>query len=307
MISVIIPTFNRNQILCNTLNSVLYEKGKFNGEVEVIVVDQTPNHSNEVAAYLQEKSKDGSIILIKEAMPSLPNARNQGIRISKGEIILFLDDDIILSDGFFSALINAYDNPQIDSVVGGVTLVNESGENQLLQNQSKLKGWVRTLLLLFIGKNKAFVISDFGFVLSNTNSKRASLVDGGRGCNMSFRKRVFDKIGLFDVNYLGNALREETDMFYRLKRNNMHVFYSPSIHLNHIMANSGGCRNDTDEKYWSVYFYNQCYFYIKNFHFTYSRIRLLLFFDYLKCKKAGLNIKKIMFDSYQRAQKNCNK
>lgn len=303
-VSIVVPTYNREEILVDTIKSIFKEIERFGQENinELIIVDQSINHSKNVSSFITECKKRPYFIYINEQTASLPNARNIGLSYVTGDIVLFLDDDVILCKKFLSKLLDGYKDDDICSVVGAVTIINKDKNNVLLNNQSLLKRIVKKLLCIILGGGKPLVISKTGLVLSKTDSSKKTLVDMGIGCNMSFRRELFDAIGLFDVNYIGNALREETDLFVRIKRANRHVLYKPDMRLLHVMANTGGCRNDIDEKYWQQYFYNQCYFYIKNFGFSRTRIKYILIFDYVKCKKKGFDVAHILDDAYRRAQ-----
>jgi len=304
-LTIIIPTYKREHVLCNTINSVLQnieDSSLSENEVELLIIDQTSEHISEVADFLREISKRNNVHYILELMPNLPNARNVGIQQSSGDIILFLDDDVDLYNGFLDCLINCYDNSIISSVVGGVTLVNQSDGNILLQNNNWLKKIIRTFFFKTIGHGRAFSISSLGFILSETDSQHEGWVDAGRGCNMSFRRVVFDKVNLFDTSYRGNALREETDLFCRMKKAGLRVWYCPSMRVNHIMSNTGGCRYEQSVQYWYTYFFNQCYFYLKNFHFSLFRVRLILAFDLLKCHHNNIKISNLVDNAYHEAK-----
>ncbi len=304
-LTIIIPTYKREHVLCSTINSVLQniENSLLSeNDVELLIIDQTREHIPEVSDFLMEISKRDNVHYILEPMPNLPNARNIGIQQSSGDIILFLDDDVELHNGFIDFLINCYDNPVVSSVVGGVTLVNQSGENILLQNNNCLKKTARAFLVNTVGHRRAFCISSLGFILSETDSEREGWVDAGRGCNMSFRRAVFDKINLFDTSYRGNALREETDLFCRMKKAGLRVWYCPSMRVSHKMSDTGGCRYEQSMQYWRTYFFNQCYFYLKNFRFSLFRIRLMLAFDLLKCHHNGVGISNLIDNAYHEAK-----
>ena len=86
-VSVIVPTFNRAYILEKTINFLLEQTYP---DYEIIIIDQS--EYPETKKY-EKKSDIIKYIHIKER--SVTNARNVGIKKSKGDIILFLDDDII--------------------------------------------------------------------------------------------------------------------------------------------------------------------------------------------------------------------
>jgi glycosyltransferase involved in cell wall biosynthesis len=303
-ISIIIPTLGREKILCNTIDSVLKEVQRCalrTEQYELIIVDQTPKHVKSTEDFLRKYSEEGLIKYIFEQRTNLPNARNVGIRKSNGTIVLFLDDDVILHENFLKILLQTYQNGDYMSVVGLPYLKNLEGENILLDNQSSIKKLLRTIITrIFCGK-KASVITNFGVQLSNREHSKSAFADAGKGCCMSFRKVVFDKIGYFDTNYIGNALREETDLFFRMKKNNMIVYFNPNVALDHIMANTGGCRNEQNELYWKTFFDNQIYFFRKNYHFRKWWIICLLMFDILKLKRNGFSIMQFINRSYNRS------
>ena len=302
-ISVIIPTYGRENILCETIKSVYARLQAIASQTcyEIIVVDQTKQHSSYVNNFIRKCQNEGVIKYIVEDFANLPNARNVGVKNSSGDIVVFLDDDVILHENFFENILNRYSDKSIMSVVGLPILKNENGENILLESQSRMKSIARTILKALFCRKKSWVISKCGLQICSDAKSKAGLVDAGRGCCMSFRREVFDIVGLFDSNYVGNALREESDFFCRMKKNRLNVFFDPEVCLDHIMANVGGCRSDKGEQYWKIYFDNQFYFYKKNFGFCKLYIVLLLVFDVIHLRRKKLDVFKLVDESYKRA------
>ena len=299
-ISIIIPTFNRERVLINTIESVLTECKKTKYKHEIVVVDQTLNHERDTVIFLDEMSSQGYIKVIKEDKPSLPRARNIGIKNSKGEIILFIDDDVELEDNFIDEHINQYKNHSIGGVVGRVTICNESKNNIVLNNSSKLKKNIKKVFFKLYTKN-ASVITKRGIVLADFEGKTNKYADTVIGCNMSFRRVAIEEAGLFDENYIGNAIREETDLCIRIKKHNYKIKYNPNAHLYHIMFNYGGCRNEKNDAYWDTYFQNQCYFLIKNFKMNKFNLKINLILDIITCKfKQNISAVKIINNKYDK-------
>jgi glycosyltransferase involved in cell wall biosynthesis len=86
LVSVIIPTFNRNNVIHRAIDSILQQTYK---NVELIVVDDgsTDNTSDTLASYKDKLT----VIHQNNAGPSA--ARNRGVEASRGQIIAFLDSD----------------------------------------------------------------------------------------------------------------------------------------------------------------------------------------------------------------------
>lgn len=93
LISVIIPTYKRNNYICKAIDSVLNQ----NGDFEIIVVDDNEPESD----YRKNNEKKLAKYLALENFKYLKHpknlngaaARNTGIKYSKGKYITFLDDD----------------------------------------------------------------------------------------------------------------------------------------------------------------------------------------------------------------------
>lgn len=94
LVSVIIPTYQRAELLSRAIDSVLNQTYK---NIECIVVnDNIPNDEYSVVLYkLLEKYKSDKrfVFLEQERHINGAEARNCGIRNAKGEYIAFLDDD----------------------------------------------------------------------------------------------------------------------------------------------------------------------------------------------------------------------
>ncbi|HEY9639044.1 MAG TPA: glycosyltransferase family A protein, partial [Coleofasciculaceae cyanobacterium] len=86
LISLILPTYGREDVLRETIASILQQDYD---NYEVLIIDQTPTHTPETQTYLESLAAQQKIRLFWVDWASLPGARNYGIRRAKGEIILF--------------------------------------------------------------------------------------------------------------------------------------------------------------------------------------------------------------------------
>ena len=283
-ISIIIPTFNRNKMLCRTISNILLFEHQYK---ELIIVDQTKDHDPETGHFIDSLIKSNRIKYIFVNSPNLPNARNVGINNSEGDIILFLDDDVEINEHTIPSHVSGFSESDIGCVTGKVTIINENKtQNVVLRNTGKIKNNLKSLFFFFFRKRASYV-GRFG-ILSDFTGEKKLPADTCIGCNMSFKKEVFSQCGNFDLNYTGNAVREDTDMSIRLRKSGFKIIYLSDANIIHYMDNTGGTRTATNENYWYTIFKNQCYFYLKNFNFSYLYIFFLQFFDLIRCKKSGV-------------------
>jgi glycosyltransferase involved in cell wall biosynthesis len=101
--SIITPTYNSKISLNNTLEALNYQSGYTSDDYEVIVADD--GSSDGTYEYIKNTPKNYTLKhLYLERCPQScrSRARNEGRKIAQGEIIIFLDSDMIVKRDFLS-------------------------------------------------------------------------------------------------------------------------------------------------------------------------------------------------------------
>ena len=229
MISVVIPTYNREQPLRETLADTIRQNYQ---NFEVLVIDQTRTHSFETEVYLEELANAGKIRWFRVDWASLPAARNYAVRRAVGEIILFIDDDVQLPDGFLAAHADNYlEKPDVGCVAGRVFDRMKLGDS-------------RGDLTIDYLPPEAMDAGIAWYFIDLVHTVKPQQVLSARGCNMSFRREVFTEHGLsFDERFAGSAVREESDFCLKLRSTGMKIWYDPNACLVHLGEESGGCHD----------------------------------------------------------------
>jgi glycosyltransferase involved in cell wall biosynthesis len=113
LVSVIIPTRNRAHLVCEAIDSVLCQR---NGEVEVVVVDDA---STDDTANVVERRFASRIQLLR--LPQRRGAgaaRNAGLRVARGDLLAFLDDDDLWLPGKLDAELRVFETfPDAEAIV----------------------------------------------------------------------------------------------------------------------------------------------------------------------------------------------
>ena len=216
-VSVVIPTYQREEVLCNTVRSLLNQDFP---DYEILIIDQTEKHEPHTEEFL--RSLPPHVRHIRHFPPSLPSARNRGINEARGEIILNVDDDVIVNRDFVSQHAKYYDDP----TVGGVTgRIEQEGR--------------------YATKTPSFFKSEFIQWISTQPFRALQEGDAYRavGCNFSFRKEAAIRAGMFDENFIGTAWGEEYDFSLRLRGDGNRLVYSPKAMVHHLNIRDGGCEN----------------------------------------------------------------
>ncbi len=224
-LSIVICTLNREEVFCSTLSGLL----RFEAVaplLEVIVVDQTRKHADATEKFLSDHASQ--IQLHRVEFASLTRARNYGIRHAKGDVILFLDDDVEPSPTLIEGHLRCYSDPGIWGVAGGVLL---PGRGMLSK---------KDLSPAEVAKIERRESSRFDVDWPHETR-------WAPGCNMSFRRESLYKVGGFDEAFYGSALGEEAELCHRLTRAGGRIQYSPDAKLVHLVNPSGGCRDETEQ------------------------------------------------------------
>jgi len=286
LISVIVPTYRREQPLRDTLFDVVQQDYP---NFEVLVVDQTKTHQPETQAYLEELARSGKISWFMVDWASLPGARNYALRRAAGEIIVFIDDDVKLPAGFLAAHARNYlEKPDVGAVAGRVKNpieIADADDGFTIEDLPK----------------EAMDAGIAWYYLDLVHTVKPQQVISSRGCNMSFRREIFTKYGLwFDERFKGSAVREESDFCLRVRQTGYKIWYDPDAHLVHLGEETGGCHDITTRslEYQLTFYHNHFLMGLKNLT-IYQQIRLFIrLFDcqvlgHPPCNKSGSILKTI--------------
>lgn len=164
LVSVIVPVYNGEQTVVSCAEA-LFAQTYPKDRLEIIFVDnKSKDHS---FVKLQPYAKAGKILLLSETkVLNAYGARNKGISIAKGEIILFTDADCIPESRWVSELVNGFS----DSSVGCV-----SGDIVTTPPESVIEKYYKKDLYISHAKNTGHVF----------------------GGNCAFRREVFDLVGKY--------------------------------------------------------------------------------------------------------------
>jgi glycosyltransferase involved in cell wall biosynthesis len=214
--TVIICTYNRSGNLPSCLAALARQEGAGGIDWEALVVDN--NSSDETPAVVEKLSRD---LPIKVRY----HARNRGVSSSNGTHFTFVDDDIHVSPRWLAALHDAFGRTDADAIGGRIHLDPSIALPPWVAPGSETSG--------FLG------YQDFGDQSFRMDGKSKYPFGG----NMSFHRRVVERIGLFDpkLGRKGEGRKRgelfkgaETDYFHRLAaRGDARIFYEPRAIVYH--------------------------------------------------------------------------
>jgi GT2 family glycosyltransferase len=215
-----IPTYNREEVLVNTLRSAFALNPKPN---EILVIDQTSDHQTETNAFLQAAQDKGQIRWVKHSPPNVGGARNRSWLENKCDIIINIDDDVQMPADFVAQHLKNYKDDRIAAVAGRI----RQSDERRYGTPHKKKNWPHLL--------------DYKYFRLNS-MERAENVVNLMGANYSVTAKMMEKVGGYDTNYVGQVVRDDTDFAIRIWKAGGLIVYDPEAHLLHLAAPSGGNR-----------------------------------------------------------------
>jgi glycosyltransferase involved in cell wall biosynthesis/peptidoglycan/xylan/chitin deacetylase (PgdA/CDA1 family) len=125
-LSVVIPTFNRRHVLERTLPSLLGQDIPPGGYEIIVIVDGSTDGT---AQMLRDQKSACSLRIIESPHRGGPGAaRNIGIRAAVGELVLFLDDDLVCTPSLFRQHCSSHVDSECLLVHGPIYIASESSK-----------------------------------------------------------------------------------------------------------------------------------------------------------------------------------
>lgn len=204
-ISIIIPCRNEDRFIRNCLDSVLAQD--FSKErMEILVVDGMSQDTTR--QIIQNSYSTYPFIKVLDNPDRItPSAFNVGIKASKGEIILIMGAHSIYENNYISKCVDNLISSGADNV-GGVCKI-------LPRNDGLTAKSIAYALCSVFGMGNSY------FRIGSNKNRYVDTVFGG-----CYRKQLFDKIGLFDVDLIRG---QDTEFNTRIIKNGGKILLVPKI------------------------------------------------------------------------------
>ena len=226
LVSIIIPTFNRAQMVCDCIASALAQR---DAAIEVIVVDDCSPDDTEK----QIHSKFGNeprVRALRNAKNSFQAvSRNNGAKIAKGDYLFFLDDDNLLKPDAVVELLACLERHPGAGLVAPLAIHQRPGrENAIWSLGSDFNRWTSqpkdNLPSLPIGQLPGTPID-----WPTTYSPNAFLIP----------RTVFEEVGGFEESY--EQIFEESDLGWKIVERGFSAWITTAARTDHLGFLEPGC------------------------------------------------------------------
>ncbi|MCI0513012.1 glycosyltransferase [candidate division KSB1 bacterium] len=198
MVSIIIPSYNSEKTIVRTLKALIYQD--YPGEYEIILVDSSDDLTPTI---VREQFPTVQLIHVPHQIDP-GAARNQGIAIARGELLVFIDADCVATSDWLQRHVTAHAADY--AAVGGAVVNSAYSQNAV--------GWAG-----YFCEFREFI-----------PEQPAATVKHIPTCNISYKKEIFKKLGGFQGQYYP---QEDLVFNHQLVQQNLKIFFDPAIQIFH--------------------------------------------------------------------------
>jgi glycosyltransferase involved in cell wall biosynthesis len=215
LLSIVIPTRDRAALLLRVIEALLNQAADIENQIEIIIVDDgsTEDVETPLKDMAARRGQDGMIHYIHQSPKGPAAARNLGIREARGELVLFLGDDILASPGLLRAhvLTHTEEHPGKEfAVLGMADLAPEFLQTPFAE---WWRHWNFRYWLLLEEKR----LPDYSFFYTN---------------NLSLKRDFLLQHGMFDESFR-YAAYEDGELGARLIKQGLQLVFRPEAKADH--------------------------------------------------------------------------
>ena len=212
-LSIVIPSAGREEVLADCLRDLGLQAVS---DIEYIAVLQFPS---ETRIRRLREAGGPRLRLFDLREPNASLARNIGLREARGEVVLFLDDDVrIPNPDFLHNHLRHYADPRVSGVYGQVLELGEAPTDRPEPGE---------------------IETDWGWMKLPANYARPCRTRNGASNNLSVRRDWALAVGGMDAWFEKGARREETEFNLRYTKRYGPLVFDPEAGLTHLSAGGG--------------------------------------------------------------------
>jgi len=198
-LSVVVPTYNRVEMLKRVIEGILNQTFR---DYETIVVDDGSTDVTESVIRELIKKTPCELQYLKQVNKGAGAARNLGIKHAKGELVLFIDDDVLPTPGLIEEHVRAHQQYTGDNIaiVGSVVYSSELNLSPFMQ-------W----------------LINSGIAFGHSREQNGAKLDYRSFCtaNLSLKRCFVLEKGMFDENF--RQFYDDIELGFRLEQQGLQV------------------------------------------------------------------------------------
>jgi hypothetical protein len=220
LVTIITINYNQVKLTCELLNSL--RKVTYPA-LEVIVVDN--NSADDPSRVIREQYPEVRLIASKENL-GFAGGNNLGIKASKGDYLLFLNNDTEVDPGFLQPLVDVFESTPDAGAASSKILYHNSGETIQYAGSTRIDPFTgRSKRIGYMEKDRG----QYDFVKET---------DLAHGAAMMVPRRVIERVGMMPEFFF--LYYEEVDWCESIKKAGYRIFFVPGSRVYHKESMSIG-------------------------------------------------------------------
>ena len=273
-VSILIVTYQSQNEILNCISSIY--KNILNVEFEIIIID---NASTDKTIKVIRNQFPDVIIQENNINKGFASANNVGAKIAKGEFLLFLNPDSVMTDNIIEVLLSIYNSDDNYGIVAP-QINNADGSFQFSTGKEPT---ISSTLFEAYGMYLFFPKTFFGYRNASTKEDRIH-VNWVTGACFIIKKEFFDMLSGFDENFF--LYLEDVDICIRAQKEiKKSIIYTTKTSIIHYRGKSS--KNDSYISKISSYKSKLYYHKKHNGYITYLALFPIIYFSIL-CKLLSL-------------------
>ena len=317
-LSIIIVNYNVRGYLKNCLQSLFKSLTKSQFDYETFVVD---NNSNDGSQKMVKEEFLFVILMENQENLGFSKANNQAIRIAKGDYVLLLNPDTLITPRSLDLMVEFMEKNQEVGAIGP-KLIDINGA---VQSSAGREDTVFTILLRFCiprsftGKIKKILAknnfrnfrkllgSQVDSYLSRSEIETPVEIDRISGACFLLRRKIIKEVGLLDEKIF--LYSDDADLCFRIRKKGWKIIYFPKVKIIHYGGKTTGgdfkpfpfCCGVESEYYYFKKHYNKITSFIVRLLLSFALIVRAPWFLYhylvLKKRNKSSNLWKIYYSA----------
>lgn len=239
MVSVIVLTYNNLAYNKQCINSILKKTAYANYEL-IVVDNQSTDGTVEYLTELGQKNIHNLKVILNDANYGFAGGNNIGIREAKGDYILLLNNDTVVTRGWMTAMVK---HMEADTKLGMCNPVTNS-----IGNESKIP----------VCYHNTKEMNEFAYKITTEKmNEEYRETDSMPLFATLIRRRMIDEIGMLDEAYKVGMF-EDDDYLAAAKAAGYDIAIVEDAFIHHI--NNGSFKRLRDEEYKRIFETNKRYF-----------------------------------------------
>ena len=224
--SIVVCTAGDAKYLSKCLQSLHHNVDMSTAEVLVVDNNQDDKHHFK----LLEMAGEYNFRYVREMSPGLSTARHTGVMNSLGEVISFIDDDVIVSDTWFNALVDVFKNNKV-VLAGGPSF--PSYEKQPPK-------WVRSSFQTEFNQGKSCMWLSLLNLCVDIENVNPMLI---WGLNFNIRRQILIQLGGFNPDLVPKEYQAyqgdgESALTSKIKLHNLRADYIQNLSVSHMISSN---------------------------------------------------------------------